>query len=166
MHPNSTFVYAKHARRFVRGRVLEIGPERDAMTLRDLTSGWCCWDTADICDGPHLTFPKCPAYHYPVANADREAYDTVLSANVIEHVRKPWVWMQELRRITRPGGHVIVVTPANWVYHPDPVDCWRVWPEGLEALFESAGLVPVVVIAENLDPGMPGIVDTVGVGRC
>ena len=164
MHNNCVFVFTKHARRYVRGHVLEIGPEPGgASTLRELSSNWSQWDTADIRSGADLTFPRCEPYDYPVLN---HTYDTVVSANVAEHVREPWTWMKELKRITRPGGHIIVVTPANWVYHPDPVDCWRFWPEGLKALFEWAGVVPVEVTNENLDPGMPGIVDTVGVGRC
>jgi SAM-dependent methyltransferase len=163
MHPNSTFCFAKHARAFVRGRVLEIGPEDSSTTLRDLSRNWTYWHTADICAGSHLTFPECDPYAYPVAP---HSFDTAVSANVIEHVREPWTWMKELKRIVRPGGYIIVVTPANWVYHPDPVDCWRVWPEGMTALFKWAGLVPVVAVAENLDPGMDWVIDTVGVARC
>jgi SAM-dependent methyltransferase len=161
MHMNSLLAYTKHARLYVRGVVLEVGPE-DPSLLRDVTSNWTRWHTADIRTDRPLTYPGCAEYSIPVADGH---YDAVVSANVLEHVREPWTWMKELLRVTRPGGHVVVVTPANWCFHEDPIDCWRVWPDGLVALFRWAGLEPILALAVELDPGMPGSIDTVGVGR-
>lgn len=163
MHPGCAFAFTRHARSYVRGFVLEIGPEAPpALGLREFCSGWDEWDTLDMRSGAHLTYQSCEPYDYPICNAE---YDTVLAANVIEHVREPWTWMRELARVLRPGGHVIIVTPATWPFHRDPVDCWRVWPDGLKALFSWAGLTPRVACCCNLDPNMPGIIDTCGVAE-
>ena len=39
------------------------------------------------------------------------------------------------RRVTRPGGRVLLSTHGAMVYHPNPVDLWRWTRAGLERLF-------------------------------
>ncbi len=48
----------------------------------------------------------------PIENHD-EAFDVVISAEVIEHLENPRAMMRELYRLVRPGGTVIVTTPNN-----------------------------------------------------
>ncbi|NIP82962.1 MAG: hypothetical protein GWM90_28535 [Gemmatimonadetes bacterium] len=64
----------------------------------------------------------------------------MLASSVLEHVPRIWVWIHELARICRPGGHVVIINPVSWHYHEAPVDCWRMYPAGARALFEEAGL--------------------------
>jgi ubiquinone/menaquinone biosynthesis C-methylase UbiE len=73
--------------------------------------------------------------------AEDASFDVVLSGQVIEHVREPWRWISEVARVCRAGGVVITVNPVSWPYHEAPVDCWRIYPEGMRALCTSAGLV-------------------------
>jgi SAM-dependent methyltransferase len=84
-----------------------------------------------------LTYLAESEYAFPVPNG---AYDVVFSAQVIEHVRKIWRWMPELARVCRPGGVVVTINPVSWHYHESPVDCWRIYPEGMRALSDDAGL--------------------------
>jgi hypothetical protein len=35
---------------------------------------------------------------------------------------------------------VITINPVSWVYHEAPVDCWRIFPEGMKVLYEDASL--------------------------
>ncbi len=39
----------------------------------------------------------------------------------------------------------------NWPYHEAPVDCWRIYPEGMKALYEEAGLTMVFGVTECLE---------------
>ncbi len=39
---------------------------------------------------------------------------------------------------------MITISPVSWHYHESPVDCWRMYPAGARALFQHAGLEPVV----------------------
>lgn len=80
-------------------------------------------------------------YDFPFED---NSFDVVLSGNVLEHVREPWRWMTEAARVTAPSGVVITITPISWPYHPAPVDCFRYYPDGLDALCRFAGLVPLV----------------------
>jgi SAM-dependent methyltransferase len=88
-------------------------------------------------------------YEIPAPDA---TFDVILSGQVIEHVRQPWKWMAEVCRVCRPGGLVITVNPVSWPYHEAPVDCWRIYPEGMHALCEGAGLTVEQSRWESLEP--------------
>lgn len=142
MHQNTQLLFKKYALPyFTPGtRVLEIGPNKSPSTFQEiLQDASLTWDTLDIGsrnDIP-LTYKTEDDYTFPIPDG---GYDIVISANVIEHVRKIWRWMPEVARVTRPGGHVITIAPVSWEYHEAPVDCWRIYPEGMKALCEDAGL--------------------------
>jgi 2-polyprenyl-3-methyl-5-hydroxy-6-metoxy-1,4-benzoquinol methylase len=74
-------------------------------------------------------------------------FDCVWSANVLEHVEKPWLWIPELARITKSGGFVATISPITWEQHRTRIrarerrDSWRIFPDGIRTLFEEAGLV-------------------------
>ena len=59
--------------------------------------------------------------------------------------------MPELARVTKPGGLVIVIGPVSWTYHEAPVDCWRIYPEGMRALYEEAKLSIMLSKFESLE---------------
>jgi SAM-dependent methyltransferase len=53
--------------------------------------------------------------HIPVED---ESFDVVVSIDVHEHLVEPHEFNRELRRVTRPGGHVIVTTPNGDTWKP------------------------------------------------
>jgi hypothetical protein len=59
--------------------------------------------------------------------------------------------MKEVARVCKPGGLVITLNPTSWPYHEAPVDCWRIYPEGMRALSEECGLEVVVCEFECLE---------------
>jgi len=141
MHENSILLFRQYALPcFTAGmKVLEIGPDAFPSTYQKMVSApGLVWETLDIYDSPALTHPKSDVLHFPVAAG---TYDVVLSGQVIEHVAHIWRWMAELARVTKPGGLVITINPVSWPYHEAPIDCWRIYPAGMKALSEDAGLV-------------------------
>jgi SAM-dependent methyltransferase len=72
-------------------------------------------------------------------------YDIVICEQVLEHVVDPWAAARNLRRMSRPGGHVIVSTPFLVRIHElpeiDMKDYWRWTPRGLALMLEQVGLV-------------------------
>ena len=140
MHLNSKLLFTKHALpHFSPGmRVLEIGPDGFPSSYRNLVQVENLqWDTLDIYESPKLTYSKSPLYNFDIPD---NTYDVVLSGQVIEHVARIWRWMPEVARVTKPGGLVITLNPVSWPYHEAPIDCWRIYPEGMKALSEDAGL--------------------------
>lgn len=71
---------------------------------------------------------------------DDEAFDAVLSTQVLEHVADPATYLAECRRVLRPGGRLLLSTHGMMVYHPDPVDYWRWTGAGLARVVSEAGL--------------------------
>ena len=67
--------------------------------------------------------------------------DIVWSVQVLEHVADPQRYLQECRRILKPGGKLILCTHGHWMYHPDPIDFWRWTCEGLKKTVEEQGFI-------------------------
>ncbi len=158
MHTNSKLLFTKYALPCFDPslRVLEIGPDGFPSTYRQMIPYQDIrWDTLDIYDSPKLTYPNSPLYSFPVPD---NTYDIVLSGQVIEHVAKIWRWMPELARVTKPGGRVITINPSSWPYHEAPIDCWRMYPAGMTALSEDAGLSVETSIFDSLE--LPGATRT------
>lgn len=154
MHENCIQLFNQYAiTHFSKDKsVLEIGPEFVPSTYCSLVGKAAkSWDYVDLKDRPGITYRATGEYSFPI---DDNKYDIVISANVLEHVRKIWTWTRELTRVCRPGGLVITVNPASWPFHESPYDCWRVYPDGMRALYEDSGLEVLTSVFESLeDPG-------------
>lgn len=75
------------------------------------------------------------------------AFDTVLCNQVLEHVPEPQRAMNEMARVLRPNGTLILTAPHIWGLHEVPHDYYRFTPYGLRHLAVKAGLSVVEVRA-------------------
>jgi SAM-dependent methyltransferase len=66
-------------------------------------------------------------------------FDAVLSTQTLEHVADPPRVVQEIDRVLKPGGVLILTTHGTAVYHPCPTDLWRWTQEGLTKLLRDNG---------------------------
>lgn len=151
MHTNSKLLFEKHVKPLLKApaKVLEIGPDQFPSTFERVCSRLSLeWHTLDLHDHPSLTYADSRQYSFAIPD---NTYDVVLSGQVIEHVRKPWKWLPELARVALPGGLVVTINPLSWIYHEAPVDCWRIYPEGMRALYEEAGLDVLLSCWESLE---------------
>ena len=151
MHTNSRLIFEKHAKQYFRPgmRVLEIGPDRFPSTFCSLVNDHSItWETIDLYQDAKLTHSALSEYKFPIPD---KTYDIILSGQVIEHVRKIWVWMKEVARVCKAGGFVITINPASWPYHEAPIDCWRAFPEGMRALYEDSSLSVLLSICGSLE---------------
>jgi SAM-dependent methyltransferase len=151
VHTNSKLLFEKYARPYFKPgvRVLEIGPDGFPSAYRSMVDRpGITWETLDVFQDPRLTHVATSEYQYPL---ESDMYDIVVSGQVIEHVRKTWVWMREVSRVCKAGGIVITINPVSWPYHEAPFDCWRVYPEGMKALYEDASLDVIMSVWESLE---------------
>ena len=81
-------------------------------------------------------------------------YDVVISGQVMEHVERPWEWLAKLATLYR--RYICIIAPNEWPEHRCPIDCYRFLPDGMKALFEYAGIVPLEIRAVGPD--------TIGIG--
>lgn len=70
-------------------------------------------------------------------------FSGVLCSEVLEHVRRPWVALPELRRVMRPGGWLVVTTLFAFPEHGFPDDFYRYTRNGLAGLLEDAGFTDI-----------------------
>jgi SAM-dependent methyltransferase len=77
-------------------------------------------------------------------------FDMVLCSEVLEHTLTPWLAVEELHRILKPGGLAAITTPFNFRIHGPLPDCWRFSRYGLEALFKKFSKVEIKEV-ESID---------------
>jgi hypothetical protein len=83
-----------------------------------------------------------------------DMYDVIISGQVMEHIERPWEWLKRLAELYR--YYICIIAPNTWGEHRYPIDCYRFFPDGMRALFEYAGIVPVEIRRVGKD--------TIGIG--
>jgi SAM-dependent methyltransferase len=148
MHENSLELFKKYALPYFKDNmeVLEVGPDGYPSSYCNIIQG-VNWTYGDLYQKDASDYIWFKEEYTP--DTDRK-FDLILSGQVIEHVRKPWRWVQALANLLKPNGYLILINPVSWPYHEAPVDCWRIYPEGIKALFDDAGLQCVMSIYEGL----------------
>lgn len=78
--------------------------------------------------------------------------DSVVLANVLEHVYNHAFLVAEVHRILKKGGTLVGFVPFLIQYHPDPHDYFRYTKEALERIFKSAGFSQVQIVTVGRGP--------------
>jgi SAM-dependent methyltransferase len=114
-----------------KGRILEIGGRANPYTDLFPDFEYVCLDLVET--GPGVIrgdITNCP-------EIESGSFDAIVSVDVFEHIREPWLAAPEIVRLLRPGGFTYHSTLFSWRYHPCPVDYWRYTPEALSFLFKD-----------------------------
>lgn len=72
-------------------------------------------------------------------------FDAAINIVTLEHVREPARVIEELHRVLRPGGRVLIVVPHEWEQHQTPHDYFRYTRYGMEYLLQRAGFSSVEI---------------------
>ena len=88
-----------------------------------------------------------------VAHFGQDSFDLVITTEMLEHVRDWPTVVSNLKRVVRPGGHLLVTTRSiGFHYHGWPFDFWRYEPEDMRAIFAD-----FEILALERDPEAPGV---------
>ena len=145
MHPSSYDKMARFRRDYLDART------RERLTIYDIGS-------QDI-NGSYRPLFSEPAWRYigvdmaPGNNVDlvlknpydwREiaagSADVVVSGQTFEHTEFFWETTAQIARALKIGGLCCILAPSAGPEHRFPVDCWRVYPDGMRAVARYAGL--------------------------
>lgn len=87
----------------------------------------------------------------------RDAFDVVISTEMLEHVVD---WQDAIARmcdVLRPGGVLLLTTRSpGFPYHPFPIDTWRYTTDVMGEILAAAALT-VQVLVDDPDPRAPGV---------
>ncbi len=145
--------------------VLELGTGWGGATSREIiTSEGLRYYGTDIAEGEGVDF---------VANLESTEdvhafngvapFGSILILNVLEHTFDPIRILDNSLHLLKPGGSLVVLTPAVWPLHHYPFDAWRILPSFyeeyakrrrlklLESFFEYVGF-GLVGAFRNPDP--------------
>ncbi len=76
-------------------------------------------------------------------------YEMVLCTEVLEHVRNPKAAMDEIFRVLKPGGMVVLTTRFVYPIHDAPNDFWRYTRYGLLHQFRNFEVIEIVPETRN-----------------
>ncbi len=166
MNPRSYGLAERFVKEFVRGDnlfVCDIGSCDINGAFKPLFAGHE-YVGLDIAAGPNVDVVTKELYHYPFEN---ETFDVVISGSTAEHVQDIFSWVKEIARITKHRGLVCVICPSiHHNMHRHPVDCWRIYPDGMEYLLGTvAGLEMLLVTRSGREQLRDRSQECIGVGR-
>lgn len=117
-----------------RFRILEIG-SREVISA----SVW----KASVPDCDYVGFDVLPGNNVDVVGDahklsdyfEPESFDAVIALAVFEHLAMPWVVAEEITRVLKPGGLVLIETHFSFNEHESPWHFFQFNKNGLESLF-------------------------------
>jgi cephalosporin hydroxylase len=163
MHPESYVEMSRLVTTYLKSdqrlRVLDVGSYDVNGTYRPLFDNehWC-YEGADMQAGPNVDHVLPDLYRW---SFEDEAFDVLISGQTFEHIKFFWLTWKEMVRVLKPGGLIFLIAPSAGAEHRFPVDCWRFYRDGFQALGELENLE--VLEAETRWTNTWG--DTVGVFR-
>jgi hypothetical protein len=114
----------------VRVTVESMGHQYDSLNLG--------WGTYDVTEDP---------YHWWMIPDN--TYDYVISLTAFEHIEFPWLTFLEMVRVTKNNGIIYIIAPSTGGLHPNVLDCWRYFPDGMRALAKWGKVSVIDVILDQ-----------------
>jgi SAM-dependent methyltransferase len=145
VHPSSFDKMAEFMQKYLQARakeplrILDLGSQDFNGSYRSLFDRppWR-YVGIDMADGKNVDLVLCDPYRWREIKA--ESADVIVSGQTFEHTEFFWLTIREIARALKVGGLLCLIAPSAGDEHRYPVDCWRVYPDGLRALARYAGL--------------------------
>ena len=138
MHPSSFDKMAVFRRDYLESRlnealvILDLDSQDINGSYRSLfnQSPWR-YIGVDLSAGPNVDVVLRDPYDWRELSAASE--DVVISGQTFEHTEFFWETMLQIARVLKTHGLCCILAPSSGPEHRYPLDCWRVYPDGLRA---------------------------------
>lgn len=117
------------------GDILDVGGQKDKKRGEfrpPETNSWKFLNTDESTNPDFL----CSAEQIPCADS---SFDMVLLAEVLEHLSEPEIVLEEIARVVKPGGQLVITVPFLYGVHADPDDYQRWTPSALQFRLKKVG---------------------------
>lgn len=135
-------VYQLNLPTFARGRLLDLGCGEVPLygAYRDYVTDVVCVDWGDTLHAGarrHVDVEANLCFPLPFKDG---VFDTILCSDVLEHIPRPDSLWQEISRLLRPGGTLLLNVPFYYWIHERPHDYLRYTEYALRRLAFESGL--------------------------
>ena len=72
-------------------------------------------------------------------HVEDQSYNSVLMTEVLEHCFTPSLILEEVQRVMKPDGFLLLTVPFLWPLHEEPHDYYRYTPYSMRRFLEEAG---------------------------
>ena len=159
MHASSMENMQKYYEKYICGeylvnkahlKVLDIGGANVNGSYADIfSSDKFQYLAADIEAGDGVDVVLTDPYKFPFED---ESVDIVISGQAFEHVEFFWLLFEEMARVIKKNGFIILIAPSAGPIHRYPVDCYRFYPDAYYALAKYVNIKVVEVFHDNRGP--------------
>jgi SAM-dependent methyltransferase len=119
--------------------LLEIGPQTRSEVQKNFSI--CNLQTLDIVsDYKPDILGDITRYNAHIAD---NTYDIITCLEIIEHTVNPFKAIEELRRILKHDGFLMLSAPLNWRIHGPVPDCWRITEFGWKVLLKDFEIIEI-----------------------
>jgi len=145
MHQSSFDKMEKFRARYLEGRnseplvILDLGSQDINGSYRPLFAvpPWK-YVGIDLAAGPNVDIVLNDPYDW--REVAPESADVIVAGQTFEHTEFFWETARQITRALKPNGICCIIVPSSGPEHRYPVDCWRMYPDGLRAVARYAGL--------------------------
>ena len=90
----------------------------------------------DVGEGKNVDVVLEDPYRFPFED---NSVDVAISGQAFEHIEFFWLTFEEMARVLKQDGILVLIAPSAGPVHRFPLDCYRFHPDGFKALAKHAG---------------------------
>ena len=120
-------------------RLLEVGPQKRSEVQKMFKN--CNIETLDLVSdyNPDI-IGDLTKYNTHIKDS---TYDIITCLEILEHTINPFSAIEELRRILKHDGYLLLSAPLNWRIHGPAPDCWRITEFGWKVLLKDFEIIEI-----------------------
>jgi len=126
------------------GKILDVGGS-GSIIIKAVEEMGHKYESLNLNGGTYVV-PEDP-YHWTMIKDN--TYDYVISITAFEHIEFPWLTFLEMVRVTKKNGIIYIIAPSLGMMHPNSLDCWRYFPDGIRALGKWGKVSAIKVTMET-----------------
>jgi SAM-dependent methyltransferase len=130
------YLHDKHSEQLI---ILDLGSQNIGGSYKPIfdCENWR-YVGVDLAEGENVDIVLKDAYQWNEIQSN--SVDVLISGQTLEHIEYFWITIMEIVRVLKPNGFCCMVAPSSGYEHRYPVDCWRVYPDGMRAIAQFAKL--------------------------